>query len=34
MRRYGDFEQVGSLGKSIIRNDERITTKPGDIVLY
>jgi hypothetical protein len=34
MRRYGDFEQVGSLGKSIISNDERITTKPGDIVLY
>ena len=31
---YGGFEKVGSLGFSIIRNDEQITTKAGDIVLY
>ena len=31
---YGGFEQVGSLGNSITRNDERITTDFGDIVLY
>lgn len=34
MHRYGGFEQVGSLGQSIVSNDERITTEPGDIVLY
>lgn len=34
MSMYGDFEQVGSLGKTIISDDERITTSPGDIVLY
>jgi hypothetical protein len=34
MSMYGDFEQVGSLGKSITSSDERITTSPGDIVLY
>lgn len=34
MSMFGDFEQVGSLGKTIISNDERITTSPGDIVLY
>ena len=31
---YGGFEQVGPIGQSIERNDERITTKAGDIVLY
>lgn len=31
---YGVFEQVGSLPQSFSRNDARITTKPGDIVLY
>lgn len=31
---YGGFEQVGSLGRSLPRNDKRIATKPGDIVLY
>jgi len=31
---YGGFEKVGSLGFSLIRNDEQITTKAGDIVLY
>ena len=31
---YGGFEQVGSIGKSLPRNDVRITTDPGDIVLY
>lgn len=31
---YGGFEQVGSLGTSITSADARITTSPGDIVLY
>ena len=31
---YGGFEQVGSIGRSLPRNDERITTDAGDIVLY
>lgn len=34
MKKYGGFEQVGSIGKYISSNDERITTSPGDIVLY
>ena len=34
MSMYGGFEQVGSLGMSLPRNDVRITTSPGDIVLY
>ncbi len=31
---YGGFEQVGELGRTLPRNDTRITTSPGDIVLY
>ena len=31
---YGGFEQVGSIGTSLPRNDEQITTQAGDIVLY
>lgn len=34
MSMYGGFEQVGSLGESLPRNDEQITTEYGDIVLY
>lgn len=34
MSMYSDNEQVGSLGKSYIKNDEQITTHSGDIVLY
>ena len=34
MSMYGGFEQVGSLGQSISRDDKQITTKFGDIVLY
>ena len=34
MSKYGGFEQVGTIGKSISRDDRRITTSPGDIVLY
>ena len=34
MHDYGNFEKVGSLGQSIVRSDERITTVPGDIILY
>ena len=34
MSMYGGFEQVGSLGTNLPRNDVRITTEPGDIVLY
>ena len=31
---YGGFEQVGSLGMNLPRNDTRITTESGDIMLY
>ena len=34
MSRYGDFEQVGSIGRSIYRDDNQTTTNFGDIVLY
>ena len=34
MNPYGGFEQVGSLGFSLTRNDAQTTTAPGDIVLY
>lgn len=34
MSMYGGFEQVGPIGQSLVREDEEITTKPGDIVLY
>ena len=31
---YGGFEQVGSIGSTLPSADTRITTNPGDIVLY
>ena len=31
---YGGFEQVGALGAALLHEDRRITTKPGDIMLY
>ena len=34
MSMYGGFEQVGSLGTSLPRNDRQTTTEAGDIVLY
>lgn len=34
MSMYGGFEQVGSIGQSLPRDDEQITTSSGDIVLY
>jgi len=34
MSMYGGFEQVGSIGQAITRNDEQTVTGPGDIVLY
>lgn len=34
MSMYGGFEQVGSLGTSLTREDEQTTTQAGDIVLY
>ena len=34
MHRFGGFEQVGSIGQSIISNDVQMNTNPGDIVLY
>ncbi len=34
MHEYGGFEQTGSIGKSITRNDSNIDVIPGDIVLY
>ena len=34
MSDYGDFEKVGSLKTTLPRNDEYITTEPGDLILY
>ena len=34
MHEYGGFEQTGSIGQSITRNDVQMNTEPGDIVLY
>lgn len=34
MSDYSGFEKVGSLGRSLTRNDSQTTTKAGDIVLY
>ena len=34
MHEYGGFEQTGSIGQSIARNDKQIDVIPGDIVLY
>jgi len=31
---YGNFEKVGALGVNLPTNDERITTRPGDVILY
>ena len=34
MHDYGSFEKVGPLGTVLPRNDEQITTEPGDVILY
>ncbi|MBR3179162.1 MAG: hypothetical protein IKF49_06560 [Clostridia bacterium] len=34
MSMYGGFEQVGSIGVNLPRNDVQTTTQAGDIVLY
>lgn len=34
MHDYGNFEKVGSIGSMLPRNDEPITTEPGDVILY
>ena len=34
MSKYGGFEQVGAIGSTLPSVDTRITTSPGDIVLY
>lgn len=34
MTDYGNFEKVGDLPWSLPKNDESVTTKPGDIILY
>ena len=34
MEDYGGFEKVGPLGTTLPRNDTRITTEPGDVILY
>jgi hypothetical protein len=34
MYMYGGFEQVGSIGTALPRNDVETTTASGDIVLY
>lgn len=32
--RYGGFEQVGEIGKTLPSNNRQMTTEPGDVVLY
>ena len=34
MSDYGNMEKVGSFGFSLPRNDQQITTSPGDLILY
>lgn len=34
MEDYGGFEKVGTLGTTLTRNDQQITTEPGDVILY
>ena len=34
MHDYGNFEKVGDLPWKLDTNDEKITTKPGDLILY
>lgn len=34
MHRYQNFEQTGSIGYSIVKNDKQMDVYPGDIVLY
>lgn len=34
MEDYGGFEKVGPLGTTLTRSDKRITTEPGDVILY
>ena len=34
MSDYGNFEKVGDLPWELPRNDEEITTSPGDLILY
>lgn len=34
MSMYGGFEQVGAIGANLPQDDVRLTTSPGDIVLY
>ena len=34
MSDYGNMEKVGSFGTTLPTNDERITTDPGDLILY
>lgn len=34
LSKYSDFEQVGSIGKTLTSEDKQMTTEAGDIVLY
>lgn len=34
MSDYGNMEKVGPIGKNLPTNDEKITTKAGDLILY
>jgi hypothetical protein len=34
MSDYGGFEKVGNIGSSLPTNDVRITSEPGDLILY
>ena len=31
---YGGFEKVGALGRTLPANNSKITTQPGDVILY
>lgn len=34
MHKYGGFEQIGSIGRTIVSDDRDIDVIPGDIVLF
>lgn len=34
MHDYGNFEKVGDIGTNLPQNNKKITTEPGDVILY
>jgi hypothetical protein len=34
MQDYGGFEKIGNIGANLPQNNERITTEPGDLMLF